>query len=303
MPDVNADIRVAKLLSNIYTELFQRRTTSHQVTIKKSSNIEDIINISEYLDNTRIAALSSARWGPSSGISPFINDGIISLLFDGITGSVKIGNPSVLANMFSGGGTVEAFIRAKSVGETAGNIFNKLSWVLNVVDELSGAMELSFTALFSSVDGKWDSQNKVININEDTHVAVTYDSDSDSNLPILYVNGLQVPINIIASPTGNYFGDSGFDLYIGNTSTNTRTFDGNIYELRFWSDIRTGSEIKDNKDKHLIGNEPGLIAYYNVNANHGTDIIDKVNNNNGVITNVLWDGTGLQGTWGLGEWL
>ena len=73
MPNTNADIIVAKLLSNIYTELFQRRTTSHQVTIKKSSNIEDDGIISEYLDTTLISSSAIWKWGPDGGSSPFIN--------------------------------------------------------------------------------------------------------------------------------------------------------------------------------------------------------------------------------------
>jgi hypothetical protein len=42
-------------------------------------------------------------------------------------------------------------------------------------------------------------------------------------------------------------------------------FNGAIDELRIWNTARSETELKDNMNKKMVGNETGLIAYYNFN--------------------------------------
>ena len=55
--------------------------------------------------------------------------------------------------------------------------------------------------------------------------------------------------------------------YIGqdsaSTSTLNRTVTGQFDEIRFWNTARTDAELNANKFKPLVGNEAGLVAYYN----------------------------------------
>lgn len=53
-------------------------------------------------------------------------------------------------------------------------------------------------------------------------------------------------------------------LVIGNYTTTGTSFqiDGKMAEIRIWNDIRTASEIADNKSVLLTGNEANLVAYY-----------------------------------------
>lgn len=60
------------------------------------------------------------------------------------------------------------------------------------------------------------------------------------------------------------------------TAAGTRCFDGKIDDVRYWNDVRTQTEIDDNKSKELVGNEAGLVAYWKLN-NSGTD--DSSNSN------------------------
>jgi Concanavalin A-like lectin/glucanases superfamily len=55
-------------------------------------------------------------------------------------------------------------------------------------------------------------------------------------------------------------GNSAF--YIGRDSVNGGYFDGQIDDVRVWDDIRTGSEITNNRSIRLIGNESNLVAYW-----------------------------------------
>lgn len=47
-------------------------------------------------------------------------------------------------------------------------------------------------------------------------------------------------------------------------------FDGKIDDVRIWNDLRTESEIQDNFNTDLIGNEGGLVGYWMLN-NDGED--------------------------------
>ncbi len=64
---------------------------------------------------------------------------------------------------------------------------------------------------------------------------------------------------------------------------------GKIAELRFWSDIRTASETKDNMRVQLEGNEAGLNAYYRFKDKAGTTLTDETSNSyDGTITTPDW---------------
>jgi len=61
---------------------------------------------------------------------------------------------------------------------------------------------------------------------------------------------------------------------------------GLVDDLRVWSDKRTQSEIDNNKDKELVGNEAGLIGYWKLNDGSGSTAEDATaNNNDGTLHN------------------
>lgn len=53
-------------------------------------------------------------------------------------------------------------------------------------------------------------------------------------------------------------------------------FEGTIYEVRMWRICRTGAEMQTDSNKHLAGNEPGLVGYWTFNEGEGTIIKDRV---------------------------
>jgi hypothetical protein len=53
---------------------------------------------------------------------------------------------------------------------------------------------------------------------------------------------------------------------------------GKIDELRVWDDARSASEIQANMYTELIGNEQGLVAYYNFNETSGTIVPEESTN-------------------------
>ncbi|MGB1109329.1 MAG: LamG-like jellyroll fold domain-containing protein, partial [Gammaproteobacteria bacterium] len=84
------------------------------------------------------------------------------------------------------------------------------------------------------------------------HVAVVFDGTNVT----FYQDG--VALSSSAFSVGNA---NGGNLFIGKDSQG-REVDGQIDEVRLWNDARTASEIADNYNQQLSGNEDGLAAYY-----------------------------------------
>lgn len=64
-------------------------------------------------------------------------------------------------------------------------------------------------------------------------------------------------------------------------------FDGQFDEVRLWSDVRTAAEIRENMCKTLVGDEAGLVGYYNFDRERDTDLPDfSGEDNDGTLTNM-----------------
>jgi hypothetical protein len=76
------------------------------------------------------------------------------------------------------------------------------------------------------------------------------------------------------------------NVYLGwDDASSARVFKGLIDEVRIWNTIRTDIQLNDNKYEVLMGNEEGLVAYYNFDTNSPNSAIDLSSNaNNGTIT-------------------
>ena len=116
------------------------------------------------------------------------------------------------------------------------------------------------------------------------HVALVH--DNSANTLKWYVNGTENNTNTsvnIGTNTGSF--------WLGTNENGSKWFDGKIDEVRIWNDIRTASEIADNKDDELVGNESGLVAYYKMSDGTGTTLTDNSSNSyNGTLTNMTTSG-------------
>ena len=104
------------------------------------------------------------------------------------------------------------------------------------------------------------------------HIAVT----STYTTTIIYIDGVD------STTSGGSHANSGDPsnsqpFYIGQTDGKTgRFYDGLIDEVRVWNDIRTQTEIQNNKDIQLVGDEAGLVGYWQLN----NDYLDQTSNDN-----------------------
>jgi len=111
------------------------------------------------------------------------------------------------------------------------------------------------------------------------HLAVSF----DASVPdwAFYVDGSSVGDTTVAS-NATSIKNTAQPFEISARSSGTEEFfDGLIDEVRVWSDIRTSTEISNNKDIQLNGDEAGLVANYRFN----NDLLDQTSNNNDLTNN------------------
>jgi len=91
---------------------------------------------------------------------------------------------------------------------------------------------------------------------------------------IMYVDGEEV-YNRGSDPAGSFTFNR--NTYIGAIpySSNHYYFSGEIDEVRIWNTARTQTQILDHMHNELIGDETGLVAYYNMEAGSGTTLEDN----------------------------
>lgn len=239
-----------------------------------------------------------------------------ALNFDGTNDNVRIPHNSTLnsANNL----TLEAWVYRTSNGHHTviakwDDEGNNRGYMLNF-GELGNPDNICFLATSTGQWSpnpylQWDSGIS-INLNQWYHIAITFQNTGSNNVK-LYVNG-----SLSAQTTWNFsIYANTMDVFVGgydsfnngqNAGANDRFFDGSIDEVRIWNTTRTCSEIQSTMNRELLGNESGLVAYYNFNqgtagANNAgittlTDLATVVGGaNNGTLTNFAL--TGATSNW------
>ncbi len=129
-----------------------------------------------------------------------------------------------------------------------------------------------------------------------SHIGVTRSADG---VVKLYVNGALEKMQSDITLTGDNSNLTSIGAAANQLGAAGNYFEGMMDEVRIWSDVRTADEIKQYSHRELIGNEPGLLAYYNFNdkvaygLNTGTASVTDVTGNgyNGTAVNMTLTGT------------
>ena len=108
-------------------------------------------------------------------------------------------------------------------------------------------------------------------LNRWVHVAATMDASGGA--ATMYIDGVSVPRAM--SGASNSLTQAG-NLELGSQNGGATNFDGKISDVRVWSAIRTATQIRDNMNQQLVGNETNLVAYFKLNG----DFNDSTSNAN-----------------------
>ncbi len=124
--------------------------------------------------------------------------------------------------------------------------------------------------------------NSIVDLNSWFHIAVTRSNSGDLKI---YINGTlektensSDPPELTNEPVSIGGGDPNF--YNG-----TNAFKGQIDDVRIWSDVRSESEIQNNKNSpNMDRNDPTLRGYWKFDEGSGTETGDYSSNfNNGTV--------------------
>lgn len=114
------------------------------------------------------------------------------------------------------------------------------------------------------------------------HIAAAHANSSGSGAMNLYIDGvLQTLDEDLGDIGGSALNNS--RLIIGKRGDyNDSYFNGEIDELRVWNVQRTQTQIRENMCKQLVGDETGLVGYWNLNdAANASDLNVTDNSGNG----------------------
>jgi len=203
-------------------------------------------------------------------------DGFFALNFDGVDDVVNAGTLNGIDIQTF---TYEAWINPASYGGYGsigfGNIFRGKNAIIFITAGNSiypaGSMIISGIGGFKA----FFTQENTIELNKWQHISVTY--NSTSNQLKAYINGVEQTLTESTSGTvAAVANNATSNLYIGNSATLDRQFNGMIDEARVWNVVRTQVNIQTGMYAHQTG-ETGLVAefrfdegYYNSKAYSGT---------------------------------
>ncbi|MFB9208626.1 LamG-like jellyroll fold domain-containing protein [Nonomuraea spiralis] len=209
----------------------------------------------------------------SPGTCPFTNRELVpvagatghaetALLFDGKAGRVDLGSPAALT-FGAGPYTIEAWIKPAAHD---GLVLGK-GVACQFGTRQDGTLFLAHDAVPFSV-----ATTDTVTLNEYSHVAAVFDG-ADATV---YINGR--PSATVRLP---YRAGKATQVLIGATDTGgqpSKLFNGEIDEVRIWDRARPVAELKRDLDHRLIGNEPGLVAYYRLDEGLGAVVHDQSDN-------------------------
>jgi hypothetical protein len=133
--------------------------------------------------------------------------------------------------------SVMVWARAEGNGEgNLGRYYDK-NLASNLRRSNSGTV---FNVAYSTTNGAWTIANPALN--EWHHVAATYDSTSNSNDPVLYVDGVSQSFTGDTNPVGTLTSNTQ-SWTIGNRNSATVTWDGQLAFFRAYDRILTVQEI------------------------------------------------------------
>jgi gliding motility-associated-like protein len=246
--------------------------------------------------NTRVTVTND---GVNASLAGFTFDCTSNALdFDGINDHVIIGDQIESFTTF----TQEAWVYWKGSSAAFTEIFTK---DLVSAFAITSANQLHANFGNGSTWGAGVNSTNLIPLNTWTHVAVTR---SASGAVKMYING----VLDASTATLNLSGGNAAIRAIGAKpvgGTNFGPFNGAIDELRVWNTERTQAQITAGLGAELVGNESGLIVYFNFNlgtaggSNSNISTLTNLSstaNSNGTITNFAQTGSAsnfVTGVW------
>ena len=172
------------------------------------------------------------------------------LTFDGSNDSISITQTGVATG--SGDFTYEAIFKTSA---SAAMKIIKFGDVAGAMNDQAGGITVGSDGTISATLNGTAGQSSTITVNDGNwhHVAAVMNSGTLT----VYVDG-----EVAATKSGYSPSIDGNEIFIGQNGASSQWFNGQIGEVRFWNDARSATEIDQNFEITLQGNEAGLVGYW-----------------------------------------
>lgn len=311
---INSDKAFARLLGALNTHVLQRVERNPNKPINKSAHRREVQFVDEELRSNLApeAQQFNYNWGMNgisdeaiSDVPDFMNERIIWDDASVTDGSIDIGDPAALQNIFDGGGTVEFLLRVNANQGATDNfvLVVKGPWglTLRAYSTVNDDWQLDFIYFASTTTGNWRTTVNPIEDNKVYRVAIVFNADTDTNEPEIYVFGsnegpgadgpehFELGSGLAYNPGFTFVGtrttDVGSDLLFGDeVSGGSDDLDFELGDMRIWDDIRTYTELRDNAFIEINAASAGLIGYWKGDGSGLTVDDSHANNNDGTLT-------------------
>lgn len=204
------------------------------------------------------------------------------LLFDGTNDAVNVGVPAwTYSTQFRTTMTIECWFKTSDTNNqtssaslvarySGGGSANTAQFLLGV----AGAANVTF--VLTNTSGTWFQVSSPTTYKDTLwhHAAGTY--DSSTGVSSVYVDGVLVnsgtnaTYGLLSNNTTLRltFGSDDAGLSPGNQTD--RQFRGSMSDVRIWNVVRSAADISNNYRRRLVGNETGLVGYWELNHGYGT---------------------------------
>jgi len=196
--------------------------------------------------------------------------------FDGASGDdVRFTKGATLDNIFAGGGTIITILRPYSSGQgTLGRAIDTTEststtgYYLSAHDELSQAVRIRFNRNWTTTPGTWTTDNitdafgtsnRPLRVGDWAVVAVSYDDTTTP--PVIYLNGTVLAVTETSTPSVDGGSDAGNDIYVGNRSDGTFTWNGQIGTTLMFDRILTADEVQQVTNAFYARRGIGIRGY------------------------------------------
>ena len=261
--DLNANLGV-KLLGNESGLLgywnFNNQEGSIAIDQTANGNDGTLTNMDTIFDWTHINGGFSCHLTPPNAMCE------TALIFNGNTGTVSVPHYGALKPTTEI--TIEAWLYPLDITtNTFTEIYRKEDGGDRHLFSFQGngtilALGLNIGGSYSELDVSIDPADFE---NQWVHVAAVYDGVDVK----IYRNGAQIG----TQPNTGALGTSGSAIgYIGSSGGNNEYFNGRIDELRIWDIGKDVTALNASIHNQLVGNEPGLVAYFNFNDGLGSNV-------------------------------
>lgn len=164
--------------------------------------------------------------------------------FDGSNDSLYIDSSSMINDLSKI--TISAVIQPHALGGGSGGygrIVDKTNGSSGYVVNYRVDQNIEFSQYHTDGLNTYITPLKSNLIGKTSHVVITYDKSSPSNLPLIYINGVGQTLTRLGAYTGTFTSDAAAAFYIGNRAAGDRAFNGFILELGVFNRVLSQAEV------------------------------------------------------------